>query len=163
MSETPIDPASLPYRPCVAMMLFNCAGKVFVAKRIDQTLEGWQMPQGGIDQSEQPQAAALRELEEEIGTRNVAVLREHNEWLTYDLPPHLIGLVWGGRYRGQKVRWFALRFLGADSEIDLKTAHPEFSEWRWVDLTEVMRSVVPFKRDIYQKAIAAFSDFAKSE
>jgi len=138
-------------------------GKIFVGKRIDQSVEAWQMPQGGIDQGEDPKAAALRELEEEIGTRNVAVLREHKDWLAYELPPDLIGVAWEGRYRGQRLKWFALRFLGGDSEIELKTHHPEFSEWKWVDADELLRLIVPFKRETYAKVVTAFSDLANSE
>jgi putative (di)nucleoside polyphosphate hydrolase len=163
MIERHVSPIELPYRPCVGMMLLNRTGKIFVGKRIDQSVEAWQMPQGGIDQGEDPKAAALRELEEEIGTRNVAVLREHKDWLTYELPPDLIGIAWQGRYRGQTLKWFALRFLGADSEVDLKTQHPEFSEWKWVDADELLRLIVPFKREIYAKVVAAFSDLANSE
>jgi len=163
MIERHIDPTELPYRPCVGMMLFNRAGKIFVGKRIDQSVEAWQMPQGGIDQGEDPKAAALRELEEEIGTRNVAVLREHKDWLAYELPPDLIGVAWEGRYRGQRLKWFALRFLGGDSEIELKTHHPEFSEWKWVDADELLRLIVPFKRETYAKVVTAFSDLANSE
>jgi|SRR5262245_42164425 len=161
MSEKRVDPASLPYRSSVGVVLFNGSGKAFIGKRIDQELEGWQMPQGGIDASEGPRAAALRELEEEIGTRNVSILREHKEWLIYDLPPHLIGRAWEGRYRGQRQKWFAMRFLGSDSEINLKTAHPEFSDWKWVDLGEALNLVVAFKRDVYQQVVAAFADLAK--
>ncbi len=163
MIERHIDPTKLPYRPCVGMMLLNRAGKVFVGKRIDQSVEAWQMPQGGIDEGEDPKAAALRELEEEIGTRNVAVLREHKDWLAYELPPELIGVAWEGRYRGQRLKWFALRFLGGDSEIELKTHHPEFSEWKWVDADELLRLIVPFKRETYAKVVTAFSDLANSE
>jgi len=163
MIERHIDPTKLPYRPCVGMMLLNRAGKVFVGKRIDQSVEAWQMPQGGIDEGEDPKAAALRELEEEIGTRNVAVLREHKDWLAYELPPDLIGVAWEGRYRGQRLKWFALRFLGGDSEIELKTHHPEFSEWKWVDADELLRLIVPFKRETYAKVVTAFSDLANSE
>jgi len=161
--DAPSDPLSLPYRPCVGMMMLNRQGRVFVGKRLDQTLEAWQMPQGGIDEGEPPREAAFRELAEEIGTRNARLLSEHPEWLTYDLPTHLIGYALQGRYRGQKQKWFALRFLGADSEIDLATAHREFSEWRWVDIDTLMGLIVPFKRDIYGKVVAAFADLARPE
>src|SRR6185312_3508484 len=114
MSE-PKPASDLPYRLCAGMMVFNRDGRIFVGKRIDQTQEAWQAPQGGIDPGENARQAALRELEEEIGTRNVDVLREHPEWLTYDLPPHLLGVAWKGRYRGQRLKWFAVRFLGSDS------------------------------------------------
>jgi putative (di)nucleoside polyphosphate hydrolase len=150
----------LPYRPAVGMMLLNRAGLVFVGKRIDQTQEAWQMPQGGIDGEEDPRTAALRELEEEIGTRNAEIIREHPEWLLYDLPPHLLGVAWEGKYRGQRLKWLAMRFLGEDSEINVATAHAEFSEWKWLRAAEVLRMVVPFKRGAYAVALAAFDDLA---
>lgn len=153
--------ADLPYRPCVGMMVFNNDGRVFIGKRIDQTQEAWQLPQGGIDQGENPREAALRELKEEIGTANVEFLREHPDWLTYDLPPNLIGRVWQGRYRGQRVKWFALRYLGEDREINLATREPEFSEWRWLEIGDLLPLVVSFKKNLYAKAIAAFSDLAR--
>ena len=142
-------------------MLLNRKGRVFVGKRIDQTLEGWQMPQGGIDEGEEPSEAALRELKEEIGTRDAEILREHPDWLTYDLPRRLVGLSLRGRYRGQKQKWFAMRFLGRDSEINLATKEPEFSQWKWLSIEVLPRLIVPFKRDTYAKVIAAFRDLAK--
>jgi putative (di)nucleoside polyphosphate hydrolase len=148
----------LPYRPCVGMMLINQGGLVFAGKRIDQSVEAWQMPQGGIDEGEEPRDAAFRELEEEIGTNNAEILREHPDWLTYDLPPHLVGVALHGRYCGQRQKWFALRLKGDDTEINLNSRHPEFSEWRWVKADELLRLIVPFKRDIYRKVIAAFAD-----
>lgn len=153
-----INPESLPYRPCVGMMLFNKDGRVFVGKRVDQTLEGWQMPQGGIDDGEKPHEAALRELEEEIGTRNAEIVREHHDWLNYDLPQRLIGVALKGRYRGQTQKWFALKFLGQDKDIDLDTPHQEFSAWKWLTLEELPQLIVPFKRDTYAKVIDAFRD-----
>ena len=152
--------SDLPYRPCAGMMVFNRQGHVFVGKRIDQTQEAWQAPQGGIDPGEDARQAALRELEEEIGTRNVEILREHPDWLNYDLPPHLLGVAWQGRYRGQRLKWFALQFLGADSEVNVATPHQEFAEWKWVQLDDLLSLVVPFKRGIYAAAIAAFADLA---
>ncbi len=116
------------------------------------------MPQGGIDENESPRAAALRELEEEIGTKNVALLREHRQWLTYDLPEELIALKWNGRYRGQAQKWFAMRFLGTDSEINLKLFDEEFSEWRWLSSAELLAIVIAFKRPIYEKVFEAFDD-----
>ena len=157
------DPSSLPYRPCVGMMLFNKQGHVLVGKRVDQTMEGWQMPQGGIDDGEKPKEAALRELDEEIGTRNVEILREHEGWLNYDRPPRLIGVALKGKYRGQTQKWFALRFLGHDSEIDVETRDQEFSEWKWMPLDELLRAIVPFKRDTYAQVIDAFRDLAKPD
>lgn len=156
-----VAPESLPYRPCVAVMLLSRAGQVLVGKRIDQTLEGWQMPQGGIDDGESPRDAVFRELEEEIGTRNAEILREHPDWLKYDLPPRLVGLSLRGKYRGQTQKWFAMRFLGEDREINLATEHAEFSHWRWASIEELPRLIVPFKRDTYAKVIAAFRDLAK--
>jgi putative (di)nucleoside polyphosphate hydrolase len=161
MARPTIDSADLPYRPCVGLMVLNREGKIFVGKRIDQTIESWQMPQGGIDPGEAPSETALRELGEEIGTTKVEFLREHPEWLTYDLPPQLVGVAWEGRYRGQKLKWFAVRFVGADADINLKTEHPEFSDWKWAAIGELLGLIVPFKREIYAKVIAAFSDLAK--
>lgn len=153
-----VNAENLPYRPAVGMMLLNRSGLIFVGKRIDQTQEAWQMPQGGIDDGEDARTAALRELEEEIGTRNAELIREHPQWLLYDLPPHLLGLAWEGRYRGQRLKWLAMRFLGNDSEIDIHTAHAEFAEWKWVKSTDVLRHVVPFKREVYAAALSAFAD-----
>jgi len=118
----------LPYRPCVGAMLFNREGLVFVGKRIDQTVEGWQMPQGGIDDGETPKQAALRELKEEIGTDKADYLREMDEWLAYDLPQHLLGIALHGKYRGQRQKWIALGFTGDDSDINVATPKPEFAQ-----------------------------------
>ena len=152
----------LPYRPCVGVMLFNRDGLVFVGRRIDQTVEGWQMPQGGIDEGETPQQAGLREMKEEIGTDKAVVLREHSEWLAYDLPPHLLGVALHGRYRGQKQKWLALRFTGEDSDINVATPEPEFAQWKWLAVEALPRMIVPFKRDTYAKVIAEFRDLAFS-
>ena len=153
--------SDLPYRPSVGMMVLNDRGQVFVGKRIDQTVEAWQMPQGGIDEGEDPRTAALRELEEEIGARNFEFLREHPEWLTYELPDRLVGVAWKGRYRGQKQKWFALRFTGTDSEINLETPHQEFSEWRWVPVDDLLGLIVPFKRETYARVVADFGDLTR--
>ncbi|MGH6871711.1 MAG: RNA pyrophosphohydrolase [Rhizomicrobium sp.] len=160
MSRPQVRHEDLPYRPCVGVMLFNAEGSVFVGKRIDQTVEGWQMPQGGIDGNETPSQAALRELEEEIGTRNAKILREMDEWLAYDLPAHLLGVALHGRYRGQRQKWLAARFLGTDSEITVATPEPEFAQWKWLAVEALPRLIVPFKRDTYAKVIATFQDLA---
>ena len=150
----------LPYRPCVGVMLFNREGMVFVGKRIDQTVEGWQMPQGGIDEGETPLEAAFRELKEEIGTNNAEFLRELGEWLEYDLPAHLLGVALHGRYRGQRQKWIAMRLQGEDSQINVATPEPEFESWKWLAIEALPRLIVPFKRDTYAKVIAAFRDLA---
>jgi putative (di)nucleoside polyphosphate hydrolase len=118
------------------------------------------MPQGGIDKGEDPEAAALRELQEEAGVRpdRVEVMGRTPDWVTYDLPPELLGKVWGGKYRGQKQLWFLLRFLGEDAEIDIATEHPEFRDWRWVTADEMLEAIVPFKRAVYAEVVAAFRD-----
>lgn len=153
----------LPYRPCVGVMLINREGLVFVGRRIDQTVEGWQMPQGGIDAGETPAQAALRELGEEVGTSKAQILREMDEWLTYDLPPHLLGVALHGRYRGQRQKWIAMRFLGEDMDINIRTHEPEFAAWKWLAIEALPRLIVPFKRDTYAKVIAAFRDLAFPE
>ena len=160
MSRAGLRHEDLPYRPCVGVMLFNKDGLVFVGKRIDQTVEGWQMPQGGIDGDETPREAALRELEEEIGTAKADILREMDEWLAYDLPQHLLGVALHGRYRGQRQKWIAMRFTGTDADIDIATEHPEFGQWKWLAVEALPRLIVPFKRDTYAKVIAAFQDLA---
>jgi putative (di)nucleoside polyphosphate hydrolase len=154
--------ADLPYRPCVGIMLLNRDGEVFVAQRIDQYVEAWQMPQGGIDDGEDPYTAALRELEEEIGVtpEQVSLLAEHPDWLLYDLPPELMGQAWKGRYRGQRMKWFAFRYLGSDDAITLETAHPEFSVWRWARMAAISDLIVPFKREIYARLCVDFGHFA---
>ena len=152
--------SDLPYRPCVGIMLFNRDGKVFVGKRIDQTVEGWQMPQGGIDKGETPRQAALRELLEEVGTDQAEIIAEMNDWVTYDLPEHLVGVAFKGKYKGQRQKWFALRFTGQDSEIDLTAHEPEFSSFQWVSLEALPELIVPFKRETYKAVIAAFKTLA---
>ncbi|MDA5192764.1 RNA pyrophosphohydrolase [Govanella unica] len=155
------DPASLPYRPCVGVTLFNARGLVFIGQRIDTEIEAWQMPQGGIDEGEDPKTAAFRELFEETGIDQAEIIAEHPDWLTYDLPPHLVGKVWKGRYRGQIQKWFAMRFLGDDSAIHLDTPHPEFNAWRWVPLAETPNLIVPFKRALYADISRVFAPYAR--
>lgn len=148
------------YRPGVGLMLLNAAGLVFVARRIDMPSAAWQMPQGGIDAGETPRQAALRELEEEIGTAKAEIIAESGDWLSYDLPPELLDGLWGGRYRGQRQKWFALRFSGADADINIATSTPEFQEWKWVEMAELPRLIVPFKRDLYRRLVAEFGHLA---
>ena len=153
------DPADLPYRPCVGVMLLNRTGQVFVGQRLDTTLEAWQMPQGGIDPGEEPLTTAIRELGEETGIApdNVELIAEAPGECRYDLPPELIGKVWKGRYRGQIQRWFLFRFTGTDADIRIATAQPEFRAWRWADPKDLPALIVPFKRDLYREVLAAFS------
>ena len=147
----------LPYRPCAGIMLLNNKGKVFVARRINTDVEAWQMPQGGIDNGEDSKAAAIRELEEETGITQADIIAEYPDWLTYDLPDELYGKVWKGRYGGQTMKWYVMRFHGEDSDINIKTKQPEFSSWRWVDMKDLKKIIVPFKRDIYIALSEKFS------
>jgi len=138
-------------------MLLNRQGEVFVGRRIDMpSLPAWQMPQGGIDRGETPSQAALRELKEEIGTDRAEILAESRGWLKYELPAELAGKVFGGRYCGQKQKWFAMRFIGKESDIDLATEHPEFDRWQWVAPHRLPELIVPFKRQLYLDILAEF-------
>lgn len=159
--------SELPYRPNVGAVLFNRDGKVFVARRAhfpnaEGEAGGWQLPQGGIDPDEDPRTAVLRELAEEIGTDRAEIIDEYPDWLTYDLPPELVGVALRGRYRGQRQRWFALRFTGSDSDIRLdQDPHPEFDAWRWAELDELPAVAVDFKRSIYQALVREFARYAR--
>ena len=157
----------LPYRANVGAVLFSPEGLVLVARRADLPnaegpAGGWQLPQGGIDPDEDPRRAVLRELAEEIGTDRAEIIGEHPEWLTYDLPAHLVGVALGGRYRGQRQRWFALRFTGQDEDIRLdRDPHPEFDSWRWAPLTDLPALAVAFKRPVYEVLAQSFARFAR--
>ena len=149
--------ARLPYRPCVGISLFNQKGQVFVAQRIDNPGPAWQMPQGGIDAHEEPLQAAWREMREEIGTDRARYIGESKDWLQYDLPVELVPQIWKGRFRGQRQKWYAFRFVGEDRDINIATEDPEFSAWRWADLEEIPDLIVPFKRKLYQELAAEFA------
>jgi len=152
--------SDLPYRPGVGIMLVNSPGLVFVGQRFDSVVEAWQMPQGGIDPGEDPYTAALRELEEETGVlpHLVEPIAETTDWLTYDLPPELVGVLWKGRYRGQRQKWYALRFLGSDADVNLDAhahnGHAEFRTWKWATLDRLADLIVPFKRNLYAELIS---------
>lgn len=156
-----IDPATLPYRPCVGVVLINPAGLVFAGQRLDSNSPAWQMPQGGIDPGEEPGAAALRELCEETGIHSgrVEIVTKTPDWLTYDLPPELLGKVWKGRYRGQRQLWYLMRFLGQDADITLDVPHPEFRNWGWWPAERLLAEIVPFKRDVYARVFEAFGHY----
>jgi putative (di)nucleoside polyphosphate hydrolase len=149
----------LPYRPAAGIMLLNAQNKVFVGQRIDNKLEAWQMPQGGLDPGEESEAGALRELEEETGISPdlVQVVARANAELLYDLPPEMIGKLWKGKYRGQRQIWFVMRFLGTDADVKLETEHPEFRAWKWAEPSELPDMIVPFKRELYQNVLRAFA------
>lgn len=153
-----VDLESLPYRPCVGVVLINAKGLIFAGQRLDNPVPAWQMPQGGIDDGEKPRAAALRELWEETGVTAdlVEFVGKTHHWVTYDLPPELLGKVWGGKYRGQRQKWFLFRFLGTDAQVNIASDHPEFSKWRWIGADDMVASIVPFKRKVYEEVVQAF-------
>ncbi|MGP1397538.1 MAG: RNA pyrophosphohydrolase [Inquilinaceae bacterium] len=153
MTETGTDAL---YRPGVGLVLINPAKRIFIGRRID-TPDAWQMPQGGIDAGETPAEAALRELAEEVGTSEAEILAETAGWLHYDLPTVLGKRLWRGRFRGQRQKWFALRFIGSDADIDLNAHKPEFDAWKWADPNDVLNSIVPFKRPIYTQVLSEFA------
>ena len=141
---------NLPLRSGVGIIVLNKENKIFVAKRIDNPKNFWQMPQGGVDEGEDFLTAAHRELNEETGIKNIELIREIEGTTTYELPSHLLGIIWKGKYRGQEQKWFIMRFLGQDNEIDIKTKNPEFCEWKWIDLENITDLVVDFKLHVYK-------------
>ncbi len=160
---TPAPTHDLPYRRGVGMMLLNADGLVLVARRAGMNDRHWQMPQGGIDEGESPRQAALRELEEEIGTNRAEILAEAPGWIDYDLPAEVARQAWGGAYRGQTHKWFVLRFTGRDRDIDLATDHQEFDAWKWVAMETLPMLVVPFKRAAYALVVASFRHLVAPE
>ena len=151
------------YRQCVGIMLLNAQGQVLVARRADTPANpAWQMPQGGVDWGETPRQAALRELEEEIGTAKAIILAESRDWLTYEFPPEIAGRVWYGRYRGQRLKWFLMRFTWCDADIDVGSAHAEFDAWRWVEADELPALIVAFKRLHYRAVVSEFRDYCRA-
>ncbi|MBL8628996.1 MAG: RNA pyrophosphohydrolase [Rhodospirillaceae bacterium] len=145
-----------PYRRGVGIALINAKGHVWVGQRFDSTEPAWQMPQGGIDKGEEPRDAALREMLEEIGTDKAEIIAETPGWVRYDLPPEISKKIWKGKYRGQEQKWYLLKFTGTDSDINITTEHPEFSQWTWLPFAELPNVIVGFKRDIYVQVVAAF-------
>ena len=145
------DLNQLPLRSGVGIIILNKYNKVFVAKRIDNPKNFWQMPQGGVDDGEEFLKAAYRELEEETSIKNVELIKELDGTLTYELPSHLLGIIWKGKYRGQKQKWFLMKFIGEDNEINIKTKNPEFLDWKWVDIDQITDIVVDFKLHIYKE------------
>jgi putative (di)nucleoside polyphosphate hydrolase len=156
-----VDKSALPYRPAAGVMLLNREGKVFVAQRLDSTLEAWQMPQGGLDPGEDAVDGALRELEEETGISRdkVEIVARCPLALTYDLPDELVGKMWQGQWRGQAQHWFLMRFLGSDEDVNIETEHPEFRAWKWAEPEELPAMIVPFKKQLYEDVLAAFRDW----
>ncbi len=161
------DPQTMPYRPCVGIVLLNAQGLIWLGRRFDELVQQeidrrWQMPQGGIDKHEDPETAALRELYEETGVRSVEILAGTRDWVHYDLPPEAVGIALKGKYRGQRQKWYAMRFTGDEREIDLALPghKPEFDAWRWARGREVLDSIVDFKRSAYEAVLTEFAHLA---
>ena len=147
------------YRKCVGMMILNNTNEILVGKRIDHPSGFWQMPQGGIDEHENPEEAVWREMIEEIGTNNVTLIKTSNQWLNYDIPNDTLKtLPWGHKYKGQTQKWFAFKFTGKDEDINVGTTNPEFSEWKWINYQDIVDKIVPFKRSVYSKILKEFEE-----
>ena len=143
----------LPLRTGVGAIVLNNKNKIFVGKRKDNPIDKWQMPQGGVDKNEKFLDAMKRELFEETSIKNIEVIKEINNWFEYELPKNLLGIIWKGKFRGQKQKWFVVRFIGNENEINLKTKHPEFIEWKWIDMNELPNVIVDFKKEVYKKIL----------
>ena len=150
---------ALPLRIGVGVIVLNNKNKIFVGKRKDNPVNKWQMPQGGIDKNESILTAMKRELNEETSIKNIQIIKELNGWFQYELPKNLLGIIWKGQFRGQKQKWFVVRFTGEESEINLKTEHPEFIEWKWVEMDEIPKIIVDFKKDVYEKLLLELKKF----
>ena len=150
----------LPYRSNVGIMMVNEKGYVFVGQRLDNNQNAWQMPQGGIDDGEDPETAAYRELLEETGVKkqDVRVVASSSQWLSYELPEDLIPILWNGKFRGQKQKWFLFKFLGEDGDINIATEHPEFSKWKWISKENLLKEIVPFKKSVYENVLKEFKN-----
>ena len=152
----------LPLRIGVGVIVLNNENKIFVGKRKDNPVDKWQMPQGGVDKNENLVTAMKRELYEETSIKNIKILKELDEWLEYELPKNLLGIIWKGKFRGQKQKWFIVRFVGKENEINLKTKNPEFIEWKWIEMNELPKVIVDFKKNVYEKLLIELKKFINS-
>ena len=150
---------ALPLRIGVGAIVLNNKNKIFVGKRKDNPVNKWQMPQGGVDKNENFLTAMKRELSEETSIKSIKIIKELDGWFQYELPENLVGIIWKGKFRGQKQKWFVVRFTGEESEINLKTKHPEFIEWKWVEMDELPKIIVDFKKDVYEKLLIELKKF----
>ena len=150
---------ALPLRIGVGVIVLNHQNKIFVGKRIDNPIDKWQMPQGGVDKDESFLDAMKRELKEETSIKNIEIIKELDGWFQYELPKNLLGVIWKGRFRGQKQKWFVVRFTGKENEINLKTKHPEFIEWKWIEMEKLPKIIVDFKKEVYKKLLVELKKF----
>ena len=149
----------LPLRIGVGAIVLNSENKIFVGKRADNPIDKWQMPQGGVDKGENFISAMKRELKEETSIQNIKILKQIDQWFEYELPKNLLGIIWKGKFRGQKQKWFIIRFIGNESEINLKTKHPEFIEWKWIEVDDLTKVIVDFKKGVYKKLVVELKNF----
>jgi len=149
----------LPLRIGVGAIVLNSENKIFVGKRVDNPIDKWQMPQGGVDKGENFISAMKRELKEETSIQNIKILKQLDQWFEYELPKNLLGIIWKGKFRGQKQKWFVVRFVGKETEINLKTKHPEFIEWKWVEIDDLTKVIVDFKKNVYKKLVVELKKF----